>query len=74
MNEMRVLGPEGDVKKIWNPDVEDEVEDARSSFDTLTKKGYLAFKVDKDGEKAGKMSKFDPKAGKIILIPPIVGG
>ena len=74
MGEFRIMGKEGDVKKIWNPDNKDETEDAHRSFNELTKKGYLAFKVKKDGEKGQKITKFDPDAGTIIMTPPIVGG
>lgn len=74
MGEIRRLGREGDIKQIWNKDNEDEVAAAKDLFDKMTKKGYLAFKVDKDGEKSVKMKTFDPNAEKIILVPPVVGG
>lgn len=74
MGELRVLGPEGDIKTIWDPEKNDEVKAAREQFDNLKKKGYRAFRVDKDGDKAGVMGSFDPAAGKVILVPGIVGG
>jgi len=74
MGELAVLGRAGDTKQIWDPDNKAEVEAAETLFDSLTKKGYLAFKVGKDGEKSTQMKKFSPSAGKVILVPPMVGG
>ena len=74
MGEMRILGSEGDLKVIWDSDNEDEVEAAREQFETLTGKGYLAFRVKKDGKKGVQTKKFDPDAEKLILAPPIAGG
>jgi len=74
MGEMAVLGKEGDTKFMWDPKVDFEVDDARARFDKYIKEGYLAFHVDKEGNKAKPMKKFDPKAGKIILTPAPTGG
>lgn len=74
MGELRIMGHEGDTKVIWDPENTDEVEAAEEQFDKLTDKGFLAFKVKKDGDKGRKITKFDPDTGKIIMAPPIVGG
>ena len=74
MGELRILGKEGDTKVIWDPKNDDEVEAAEEQFDSLVDKGFLAFKVKKDGSKGTQIKEFDPKAGKIILVPKIVGG
>ena len=72
--EMSVLGREGDVKIIWNSDNVDEVEHARRAFDDLTKKGFSAFAVKRDGEAGGRLAKFDPGEEKMILVPALKGG
>ena len=74
MGELRILGKEGDSKHIWNPDDEDQTKAAKKLFEDLTGKGFKAWRVDKEGDKAGEMKTFDPKAGKVILTPRIVGG
>lgn len=79
MNEMRILGPEGDIKKIWNPDSDLECKEIEKEFDRLVKPKigkakFTAFRVDEDGEKSTKMVKFDKTAGKIIMVPIIAGG
>ena len=74
MGELRILGTKGDTKVIWDSENEDEVEAAEEQFDSLIEKGFLAFKVKKDGKKGTQIKKFDPEAGKIILTPPVVGG
>jgi|PlaIllAssembly_1097288.scaffolds.fasta_scaffold00483_13 hypothetical protein len=69
-----IMGKEGDVKSIWDPTSEDEVEIAEKQFNDMKAKGYTAFKVDDKGAQTTKMTKFDPKAGKVIFTKPVVGG
>lgn len=65
----------GDTKIIWNAGNRDEVEAAKSSFDKLVAKGYVAFRAEgKDGHQGAKMTTWDPDAERIILIPKIQGG
>lgn len=66
----------GDQTIGWDPNNPDEIEQAQASFDSLVKgKGYLAYRVTKDGTKTGEqISKFDPKLERIILAAPLVGG
>lgn len=78
-DEVRKLPPHmrrsGDTKVIWDPKNDDEVEAAEAQFDVLIKKGFRAFKVDKEGKKKGGAIKtFDKKAGKLIMVPGIQGG
>jgi hypothetical protein len=71
---LATLAPAGDLKSTWDSERPDEVSAARKQFDDLTKKGYLAFKVKKDGDKGELIREFDPEAEKIILSPPVRGG
>jgi hypothetical protein len=65
----------GDLKKVWNAANQDEVEDAKRSFNHLVKdKKYLAFRVNADGSNGEQMREWDPTAGKMVLVPPIAGG
>ena len=72
--ELIVLDATGDTKIIWDPDKSDEVETARATFNNLKKKGYLAYKVDRKGDKGEVIREFDPNAEKMILAPQTVGG
>ncbi len=74
MGEIAIMGKEGDLKVIWDSEKQDEVDAAKCQFENLTKKGYIAFSVKKDGEKNEKISKFDPNMEKIILVPMLRGG
>lgn len=74
VQELVVMDHTGDTKTIWDPDVPAEVEAAKTQFAALRKKGYLAYRVKKDGEKGEAINDFDPQAGKIILSPPMAGG
>lgn len=73
-HEMCVLDDTGDTKIIWDSDKPEEVAAARETFDKLKAKGYLAYSVDKKGEKGEVIRKFDPDAEKIILAPQTIGG
>jgi hypothetical protein len=73
--EMAIMGKEGDTKIIWDQNNNDEVENAKATFDRLKGKGYLAFKVvGKEGDKGEQMKDFDPKAERIIFAPQLRGG
>lgn len=75
MGEMAIMDRDaGDLKVIWDPESNDEVAAARAQFDTLTKKGYLAYKTRRGGGKGTQIRSFDPEAEAIILAPPLVGG
>ena len=73
-SELAVMGVEGDVKTIWNPQNTDETENARETFDKFRAKSYLAFRVTGDGTQGEQMNEFDPNASKMILVPPMAGG
>ena len=72
--EMSVLGREGDTKIMWSSENADEVEHARKTFDELTRKGFSAFSVKRDGEKGGRLARFDAGEEKMILVPALRGG
>lgn len=72
--EMAILDSTGDTKVIWDPHNPDEVAAAKAQFDTLKKKGFIAYTVNKKGDKGEVIREFDPNAEKIILSPPLAGG
>lgn len=72
--ELCVMDATGDTKTVFDPNNPDEVEAARETFKALKKKGYLAYRVEKSGDKGEALTEFDPQAGKIILCPPMRGG
>lgn len=74
MGELRIIDATGDTKLIWNADDENEVENAKRTFDDLKEKGYGAYGVKKDGEKGMMLHEFDPEVEKMIMAPPLRGG
>lgn len=72
--EMCILDQSGDTKIIWDRTKAEEVEAARATFDSLKKKGYLAYTVNARGDKGEVIKDFDPAAEKIILSPQMKGG
>jgi len=73
-HEMAVMDGTGDSKIMWSEDSQDEIDAARATFDSLRKKGYLAYSVNKKGDKADVLDRFDPSAEKIIMSPQLKGG
>lgn len=72
--ELAIMNGSGDTKLIWDSENEDEVENAKETFNRLTKKGYAAFSVNTKGKQDEVIKKFDANAERIILIPPMAGG
>lgn len=73
-HELCVMDDTGDSKLIWEEDNQAEVDAAKQMFDSLKKKGYLAYKVDKRGDKAEVIDHFDRSLEKIIMAPQMKGG
>lgn len=74
MSELIILDQTGDTKVIWDRKNQDEVDAAREQYNSLKKKGYMAYSVKEDGEKKKVIHDFDPEAEKLILTPPLRGG
>jgi hypothetical protein len=72
--ELIVLDHTGDTKLIWDPDKPSEVEAAKKMFDDMKAKGYIAYKVNRNGDKGEVIRNFDKDAEKMILAPQTVGG
>jgi hypothetical protein len=69
-----ILDETGDSRIQWDPNDPEQVAAARARFDELKAKRYLAYKVDKNGNKGEVISKFDPNAERIILHSQMIGG
>ncbi len=73
-SELRIMtAADGDVPIGWDLDKPDEIAAAKAIFDSLTKKGYLAYRFQGD-KKGTHIRHFDPNAEKIILTPALRGG
>ena len=73
---LRIMDPgAGDTRMHWDPDNSVERNCAEEQFNTLKKKGFQAFRMDRKGRKSGEpISSFDPAAKEIIMCAPISGG
>lgn len=76
MGEMCSLCEYGDVKLIWDPELEEECILAEKAFkDLIENKNHLAFGITKKGKQGKKrIYKFDKNLSRILLVPPIMGG
>jgi hypothetical protein len=72
--ELVILDATGDTRIIWDPDKPDEVGQAKETFTKLKAKGYLAYSVNRKGDKGEVLREFDAEAEKMILAPQTVGG
>jgi len=71
---LHIMDRSGDTKVMWSADNPDEVEAAKATFDSLKRKGHLAYTVREDGEKGEVIQNFDKTAERIIMSPQLVGG
>jgi len=74
VGEMRVMDATGDLKINWDTNNPDEVTAAKEQFDKLKKKGFLAYTVNKKGDKGEVINSFDPDAALLIMAPAMRGG
>jgi hypothetical protein len=74
MGELIEPNATGDTRMTWDAYNEDEVDQARTTFENLKAKGYFAYKVKKKGGKGKVVDEFDPEAEKIIMALPMRGG
>lgn len=71
---MAVMDRSGDTEIKWDKDKPDEVDVARTAFNSLKKKGYIAYVLKKLGGRGKVISEFDPNAGRIVMAPMSAGG
>lgn len=75
MSMLEVMDGSGDTKILWSRDNPDEVEVARTAFNSLRAKKFNAFKiVGKDGSQGEQITEFDPNLERIIMVPAMRGG
>lgn len=74
MSMMNVMDPSGHTSIEWTAGNAAEVTAAREMFDTMTGKGYQAFRIGARGQQAERITTFDPNVEKLMLIPQLKGG
>lgn len=74
MGVLRILGPYGDVKVRWTPEVDEQVEEVRRRFDEIISQGYLVFELDTDTREGRQVRTFDPDARELRAFRPMAGG
>jgi hypothetical protein len=73
-HEMQVINEKGDTRLSWDEENRTEVDAARKMFDDMKAKGYIAYKMNKQGDKGDLIDRFDPSHEKVVLAPPMRGG
>ncbi len=64
----------GDSRIQWDRTDPLQIAKAKSRFEELKKKGYLAYSVNKKGDQGVVLSDFDPNAERIIMHSQMIGG
>jgi hypothetical protein len=74
MPDLCVLDATGDSRIQWDTTNPEEVAKAQARFEEFKAKRYLAYKVNKKGDRGEVIDQFDPAAERIILHSPMIGG
>ncbi|HZD40645.1 MAG TPA: hypothetical protein VE131_07980 [Terriglobales bacterium] len=69
-HKMIVLNSGGDSKLEWDPSDEAEITQARTEFEALKTKGYVAFSP----KAKARLDSFRPEQEEILMVPRLVGG
>jgi hypothetical protein len=74
VNVLSVLSGKGDETLTWDKTKPEEVKVVEDRFLALKKDGYVAFEMDKAGEKGEIISSFNPEVECIRMTPQFAGG
>lgn len=74
MGKMYILYGENNEKLFWNASIPEEVAIAQSRFEQYLKKGYIACRIEKGGNRGVLIAEFDLKAEEIMLFSMLEGG
>lgn len=77
MGVMRILGPDGDDERRWDPDDPQQVRELREDFDRLIASGSFAWSTtpsDTESGAATAIREFDAEASQIIVSQRMRGG
>jgi hypothetical protein len=69
-----VLDLSGHSRMQWDRKSPQQVAAAKARFDELRARGYLAYKLEKDGGQGEVITQFDPNAERLVMNAPMVGG
>lgn len=69
-HKMIILNSGGDSKMEWDPSYEAEIAQARTEFEALKTKGYVAFSP----QAKARLDSFQPEQEEILMVPRLVGG
>lgn len=82
MNKLQVLGRNGHLELVWDPEkVKEEehealevIQEAERIVNEAFAKGQAVFRIDSPDEPAVRIDKFDRTAPTTVIIPRLVGG
>ncbi len=64
----------GDMKILWDPEVDSEVDMARETFRKMRAKGLVAYSVSKKGDKDEVTHEFHKQLRALVFAPALAGG
>jgi hypothetical protein len=69
-----IMDESGDSRIQWDKDNQEEIAKAEARFNELKAKGFMAYSVNKKGDKGTVINSFDPAAERIIMHSQMIGG
>jgi hypothetical protein len=73
-SQLCVMDETGDSRIQWDRDNPEEVAKAEARFNELKKNGFMAYSVNRKGDKGTVLQSFDPTAERIIMHSQMIGG
>lgn len=70
---LKIMDQTGHSTTMFDPEVKDEVKEAKAKFDKAVREGMLGYRIDGPGQ-GSALDTFDPEAREIIMSPQLRGG
>ena len=74
MGVLRILGPDGDTRVLWETTDAGSVETVRRRFDEIIREGYLVFELDPITKEGDRVRTFDAGVTELRAFRPLAGG
>ena len=74
MGVLRILGPDGDTRVMWEATDTGSVASVRQRFDEIIREGYLVFELDPETKEGERVRTFDPGVAELRAFRPLAGG
>jgi hypothetical protein len=74
MGKLIIMNGQGDSERVWDDKDQASVLETVALFESLMKRGGLAFKIDQKTRVGEQIYSFDQYAEELVILPQISGG